>query len=400
MTAFPALAAALALTAHESVLGILGLAASRSIAPIVDRLPPTPPTGRRSGVSVVITAKDEARDIESTVRHFLAQTHVDLEVVVVDDRSRDATGEILDRIAADVDPGRLTVIHNRVLPKGWLGKSHACSVGAAVARKPWILFADGDVTLASADFLARVTAYCDAEGIDHLALVPDTRPMSPLKEAVVGVFGRLYSLGTLAHEQTADRPRGGGGVGAFNLLRRDVYARIGGHGALPLDTGDDFKLGRIVKRWGFRQRLLHGLDAVRCPWHDTAWAVVKGLEKNFFGGFYYSPAFVLLFTLGLLVTVYGPLAWALLSFTGLVGEVSPAWITAPLVAQFLPMIVEWAIVGRRLGFRASTVIGQYAGAALILFAVWNSMLTILRRGGVSWRDSFYPLAELRKHQLP
>ena len=391
---------ALGLTIHEAVMGGLGLAASRTITPILDLIPSAPPIDRRPGVSVVITAKDEARDIEATVRRFVGQTHLDLEVVVVNDRSTDDTGPILDRLVAELGSERLRVIHNAVLPKGWLGKSHACGLGAASARKSWILFADGDVSLDPPDFLARVVDHCEREAIDHLALVPDTRPMTPLKAATVGVFGRLYSLGTLAHEQTADRPRGGGGVGAFNLLRREVYERIGGHGALPLDTGDDFKLGRVVKRWGFRQRLRHGLDTVRCPWHDTAWLLVKGLEKNFFGGFWYSPTLVVVFTVGLLTTVYGPLVWALVAATGACGDVALAWMFLPLVAQFLPMTIEWWTIGRRLGFGASTLIGQYAGAALILFALWNSMFSILRRGGVSWRDSFYSLVELRKHQLP
>ncbi len=45
--------------------------------------------------SVVIAARDEEARIEQTIRHLLAQRGVELEIIVVDDRSADRTGEIL-----------------------------------------------------------------------------------------------------------------------------------------------------------------------------------------------------------------------------------------------------------------------------------------------------------------
>src|SRR5262245_4794641 len=107
-------------------------------------------------LSVVVTARDEAEAIETTVRRLLAQRYDRLEVIVVDDRSTDGTGAILDHLQAKTGPGRLTVIHNRQLPRGWIGKCHACHLGAQRARGDWILFMDGDVELVSEDLLARI----------------------------------------------------------------------------------------------------------------------------------------------------------------------------------------------------------------------------------------------------
>ena len=375
--------------------------AAHSIRPINDVIPMTIPAGPIRGVSVIITAKDEAKDIESTVTHFLAQAHLPLEVIVVNDRSSDATGAILDRLAAGDATGKLKVIHNSVLPKGWLGKSHACHLGVTTARHPWFLFTDGDVRLLQKEFLARVVAHCELVSIDHLALINDMRPMGVMKEAMVTVFGKMYALGTMAHEQNADRRRGGGGIGAFNLVRRSAYDRIGGHAAFPLDTGDDFKMGKLIKRWGFRQRLWHGFGSVHCRWHEGAFDVIRGLEKNFFGGFNYSLTLLTGFTVGLLITVFGPLTLATALLSGAI-EAPPngiAWALLPLAVQLGGYFLEWGMYGRKLGIRWFTPFTQIAGAILILFAGWNSAYRILKRDGVAWRDSYYPLDELKRHQI-
>ena len=98
------------------------------------------PSPREEGVrcSVVIAARDEEARIEETIRHLLAQQGVQAEFIIVDDRSRDRTGEILRRLARD-DP-RVKVKRVEVLPDGWLGKCHACHLGASAATGDWISF--------------------------------------------------------------------------------------------------------------------------------------------------------------------------------------------------------------------------------------------------------------------
>src|SRR5262245_2868349 len=92
--------------------------------------------------SVVIAARDEAARIEQTLRHLLAQRGVEAEFIIVDDRSTDGTGDIVDRFAKD--DSRVRVKRVEVLPEGWLGKCHACHLGASAATGDWILFTDAD----------------------------------------------------------------------------------------------------------------------------------------------------------------------------------------------------------------------------------------------------------------
>jgi hypothetical protein len=364
--------------------------------------------GEPPSLSVVVSARDEAPTIAATVRSFLAQRHPNLEVVAVDDRSTDGTAEILDSLAAEGGSARLKVEHVRALPAGWLGKCHACHAGARRARGEWILFSDGDVCLAKPDLLARVLRFADRQGIDHVAVFPDTRPMSALQSGLMSVFGQVFLLAAGAHEMDRDLQRGGAGVGAFNLVRRSAYERIGGHAALRLDLADDVKLGRLLKESGARQRIYNGLDLVICRWQEGTLNVIRGLEKNFFAGCGYSLASLLVLTLIALGANFGPAALAAAAVvsagpTGATSSGAGGAGAAGWGAAFLPLALQlWFVAegylrdGRRAGMSPWVGLLHPLSVILLLGAAWNSAVVTLAQGGVRWRDTFYPLADLRR----
>ena len=412
------------------VLGVLLRRAARNIPALAAALgagAPLPgPPRRRASLSVVVTARDEAASIGTTVRRLLGQRYPEMEVIAVDDRSSDGTAGILDRLKAECGPapgahGRpgpeLVVIHIRDLPRGWLGKCHACHTGASRARGEWILFLDGDVEVADDELLARVVALAEEHRIDHIAVIPDQRPVSPMQAALLAVFAQMYLLAARLYEMHRDLRRGGAGIGAFNLVRRAAYDRIRGHTLLKLDPTDDFKLGRLLKESGARQRFFDGLGLVRCPWHRGALNVARGLEKNFFAGFAYSVTELIAFTGLALFLAFGPaVAGAAAGFpafaslpaaggnpaAGSLLTAGPGRAAAALIG-WLPLALQALVVWtgfrthtRRHGGNAFLLSALYPAAVLLLLAAaWNSAVRVLARGGVVWRDTFYPLAELR-----
>jgi glycosyltransferase involved in cell wall biosynthesis len=412
------------------VLGVLLGRAARNLpalAATLDAGAPLPGPPRLPSLSVVVTARDEAASIGTTVRRLLAQRYPGLEVIAVDDRSSDGTAEILDRLKSaragppagldDAAAPDLTVLHIRDLPRGWLGKCHACHTGASRARGEWILFLDGDVELADDELLARVVALAEEHHIDHIAVIPDQRPVSPMQAALLAVFAQMYLLAARLYEMHRDLRRGGAGIGAFNLVRRAAYDRIQGHTLLKMDPTDDFKLGRLLKESGARQRFFDGVGLVRCPWHRGALNVARGLEKNFFAGFAYSVTELIAFTGLALILVFGPAvvgaAASFLSAAGLpaagccpaVGNLltaGPGRAAAALLG-WLPMALQALVVWtgfrthtRRHGGNPVLLSALYPAAVLLLLAAaWNSAVRILARRGILWRDTFYPLAELR-----
>jgi hypothetical protein len=394
------------------VLGGLYLAGSRQVRMLSEVLSRFESGGHRSGpdgagsapgvgiarplppLSVVITARDEAPAIETTVRHALAQRYPGIEIIVVDDRSSDGTGAILDGLVAATggSSAALSVIHVRDLPAGWIGKCHACHVGSLRARGEWLLFTDADVTLLAPDLLERVVAWAEARRLDHVGVFPDLRPVGAAQAALLFCFEQAMLLAGHFWEMDRDRPRGGAGVGAFNLVRRSAYERTGGHDRLRMEVAEDYALGRLLKASGGRQRLLSGLGLVRCPWHRGARAVVRGLEKNLFAGVGYSVRAVVWQTLLAVLMQFGPIALALAS-GGVVG-----WGAVALQAAVIAAAA--AAASRRLSTHPVLLWAlEPAACVALVFAVWNSMLTTIRAGGVRWRGTFYPLDALRRGAL-
>ncbi|HET8946166.1 MAG TPA: glycosyltransferase family 2 protein [Candidatus Polarisedimenticolia bacterium] len=374
------------LSAGWVVYGALAVMGARRLRFLSDLLRKDDgPSPAAPSVSVVVTARDEADVIEATVRSLLRQRHPALELILVDDRSTDGTGAILDRLAAEAGPTRFQVIHVAALPEGWLGKCHACHVGAERARGEWLLFLDADVTLGPEELLARTVRLAERRGIDHLPVLPDMRPVGVLQGALLAVFEQALFLHMRFWEMEQDRRRGGSGVGAFNLVRREAYERVGGHARLRLEVAEDYKLGMLLKESGARQRLLSGLGVIFCPWHTSAFGIVRGLEKNFFGGTGYSVGTVVLHTLAILVLQAGPAAFLL------------AGIPWPFLMQQGVLLMMLQSTSRRLSRSPFALWVAYPCAvALLLYAYWNSTIRTLRDGGVRWRDTFYPLDVLRR----
>ena len=139
--------------------------------PVVRDVEEPVPTAYPS-LSVVVPARDEERAAGESVRSMVAQEYPGpLEVVTVDDRSADRTGEILESLRAET-PGLLRVLRVKELPEGWLGKNHALFLGAAEARGDWLLFTDADVVFAP-DCFRKAVSYAVGNGLDHLALAPE-----------------------------------------------------------------------------------------------------------------------------------------------------------------------------------------------------------------------------------
>jgi cellulose synthase/poly-beta-1,6-N-acetylglucosamine synthase-like glycosyltransferase len=212
--------------------------------------PPDPAWATPVHVSVVIAARDEAATITDTVRALLAQRGVALEVIVVSDRSTDGTVDAVRRLGAE--DARARIVEVTALPERWLGKCHACHVGAATAAGTWILFTDADCRL-TPDVLARALAAAAREQADHVALTPG--PVNPTLGAKAWylVFGA--SVANWISAANRDLKDGHFGIGAFNLVRAATYRASGGYEALRLTIVDDVRLSLLVRRAGGRHLL-------------------------------------------------------------------------------------------------------------------------------------------------
>jgi glycosyltransferase involved in cell wall biosynthesis len=343
---------------------------------------PTGSDGRSARrVSVVLAARDEEARIENTVRRLFAQRGIDLEVIVVDDRSKDRTSEILQRLAAEF-PG-LKVKRVDVLPEGWLGKCHACHLGAASVTGDWILFTDADCWLKS-DVIVRAWLVAERVGADHVTMTPGIAGASPAAAAWHLAF--LLSLANWFSGVNRDKPKAYLGLGAFNFVRTDAYRVCGGYEALRLTVLDDVRLGLLLRRADKRTRGFIGGDDTECHWGTTARAMIQIMEKNYFAAVDFRTGLVIS------ASIFAPLVWCgavLGPFTG-----SLSGLAAGL--GLLSLSVPAGVLAGRLGWSRWLAMLTPFAFPLLFYAIWNSMVVTLRNGGIRWRDTFYPLEMLRR----
>ncbi len=374
-----------AVPALETTADLEHVRAARSSAG-VPRPAPTGPGEVRHvpAVSVVVPVRDEAARIGGVLARLRAQIDVELEVIVVDDRSEDATGAIaLEAARADA---RIRLVRIDALPDGWLGKPHACQRGAEIARHPWILFTDGDIEMAP-DVLARALAVAEREQADHIVLAPGCPQRTLAANAVMNSFAALM-LHDLARANRDARNRAVG-IGAFNMVRKSAWHAIGEHTSLAFEVVDDMRLGMLLARSGFRTRARIAVHDVRAEWGGTVTALVTALDKNMFAHMGYSVPLALFSALSMaalwlaaitapfFATTAGWIAFAAFLVNGLVGAEMARRQREPILPAFLAPF----------------------GFGVIPIVILVSMMRTLRRGGVRWRGRLYPLSELRARRV-
>ena len=340
-----------------------------------DRLDDSPPT-----VSVIVPARDEMERIERTVRHLLAQTGVAIQLIVVDDRSADGTSEILARLAATDD--RLTVVRVDEVPDRWLGKCHACQVGANHATGEWLLFTDADAWC-SPRVIGRAITRATADRADHLCLLPGLGKCTVPGQAVV-LFAVLGMLG-IAFAVNCNLPGAYVGVGAFSLVRREAYDAIGGHETLRMEVIDDFALGYHVRRLGRRSRIYAAVHDVNVRWAHSARSFVAVLEKNMFAKLRFS----VVSALANVLLVSG--LWVLPLIGAFVQSTSGLVALAAMLSATIPA----SIMARRYGWPWPVGLLTPLSLPILVWATVYSAVSVMCRGGIQWRETFYPLATLR-----
>lgn len=353
---------------------------------LLHQIPPADP-GAMPSVSIVIAARNEERGIEPALRSVLGQRGERIEVIVVDDRSDDSTGAILDRMAAE-NP-RLHVVHVAELPGGWLGKNHALWLGAHAARGELLLFTDADVVM-KPDTVLRAAGYTEREKLDHLTVAPRVIMPGALLKAFGVVFTIMFSFFTRPWKARDPRSRAHIGIGAFNLVRADTYRRIGTHRAIAMRPDDDLKLGKLVKKNGGVQEMVIGAELVSVEWYHSVREAVHGLRKNGFAGVDYRLSMVIFATLSQLLFFIWPFfaVWVTDGWTQI--------LYAIVIALLLLMFAGSAVAQGAPVWHG--VLWPLA-SAMFIFVVWNATIYALVNRGIEWRGTHYPLDELKANKV-
>ena len=359
-------------------------------------------------VSIIVPARNEEENIRETLLQLLALDYSNYEIIAVNDRSTDRTGQIMDEVAAagsadtlvrvsaaptlqtnadrSVRATRLKVIHVSELPPGWLGKTHAMWMAGRQATGNWLLFTDADV-LFKPDSLRRAVAYAEVERADHVVLFPRMIMKSAGERMMIAFFQALFVFGHRPWKVANPKARDHMGVGAFNLVRRSVYDTVGTYRALRMEVLDDMKLGKVVKNAGFAQRNVFGEDLISLRWAKGAFGIVNNLTKNFFAVLSFQWPRTVVSIVGLGFLNLGP-------FLGV--WLAQGWTRIPYAIALVSLFGIYYGMSSRSSVPAYYFFLHPVSSSLFMYTLLRSMLHTLSNDGIVWRGTKYPLEELRK----
>jgi len=345
--------------------------------PLPERLPK---------VTVIIPAKDEAERIEQCVRSVLAMDFASFDVIAIDDRSRDNTGQILDRLEPEAK-GRLRVVHVApdALPAGWLGKCNALFVGSrAATQSDWLLFVDSDV-IVQQDALRATLALAAHRKYDVLTILTRLECDSFLERMMLPLCAGLWSVMFRISLTNDDNGETAAANGQFFLVRRTAYEAVGGHAAVRDQIVEDVELMRLLKSRGFRTRFMFGSHLAATKMHSTLRQMFHGWGRIFSGTARRETAPILLATTFLIVagfSVYPALFYGIVRIVR-VGD--GIWLLAG-VCHWLLMMLFLAMIYRGSGNRARYM-HLFPVSASLLVAFLAYSLRLCRTGRVTWRGT-------------
>lgn len=362
---------------EHAIAGLVALAGALLFSLRLARIRAQTPhdLGRESAdVSVIVPARDEAHNLPTLLRSLRLLSPPPREIIVVDDGSSDATGEIARGFGA-------TVLSPPPRPAHFIGKPWACLAGARAASGRFLLFTDAD-TAHAPDSLARALSALVNTRAGLLSLIP-THRVEAGWERLQGVFQLLLLLATRADTRALHR-RGARpfAIGQYLLFRRQVYDAIGGHAATPGRIAEDLALARLVAEAGYGVCVLHAERALSVRMYPEGLrAFFAGWRRNFRDG---------LAAAGVRAT---------LELTLVIGWLLgvPLWLVQALSSGALGWAVGWAFVYLATALviaREQRRYGNFSPASALVYplfvlvfvavsvaAAWDA----LRKRPVTWR---------------
>lgn len=336
-------------------------------------------------VSIIVPACNEEETIEPALQSLLGLDYANLEIIVINDRSTDRTGEVLKNFQRKHP--QLKVLEIEKLPEGWLGKNHAMYQGAQTAQGEYLLFTDADI-LFEATTIARAMNLLVGENIDHLSLIFKNIAKGWLLNAMmVDVGAGLFFL-FKPWKVSDPKSRHFIGAGAFNLVRRSVYMAIDGHNIIRMHPIDDVMLGKMIKRNGFRQECLSGYDFLQVHWYATPGKMVQGLMKNIFALYNYRVSWALGAVMVIIVGTILPFWGTIFS-----GGAAQLFFGLTILVRLASATLGCLHTGTTLWAVPFSFITPYVNIYIIL----KGMLTNIADNGITWRGTYYNLDELRKN---
>lgn len=338
-------------------------------------------------LSILVPACNEEDSIEPALRSLLEQDYPNLEIIALNDRSTDNTGQIINRLSDEFES--LRALHIEYLPDDWIGKTHALQKGYEASKGEWILATDADVCY-KPKALRSIMAVALHKNLDHISCLPDMINNGFLHEMTYnGFVSFVAGVQNMAGVQDAESDDYFT-FGAFNMFKRGAFEKTEGFSWLRMEIADDMGVGKMLRDAGARQGFFLAFDQMELEWYGSLRNMIDGLEKNgiaVLAHYNYFRGFAI------------PAVWAVIFVGPILGLFSTYLITQLLSAAAMIATIPLNIASARKFERPiSTFLLAPLGVCIMNYALLRSTYMCTKRGGVEWRGDTYSVEKLRKNQ--
>ncbi|MDB4923716.1 glycosyltransferase family 2 protein [Mucilaginibacter sp.] len=347
----------------------------------IRQLSKQPVIEKQPSLAIIIAVRNEEEDLAKALQSLCNINYQNCRIIVVNDRSTDRTPEILEDFKRSHP--QLNVVTINVLPGGWLGKNNALYQGYLNSTEEWLLFTDADIVF-HPDAISRALGYVVNNQLDHITILPEMVSRSVLLNSVFATFCIMLMMHMKPWDAKNPKSKSFAGVGAFNLIRRDAYEKIGTHTKIKLRPDDDLQLGMKVKLTNLRQDVLAGKGYICLEWYKNLRQFGNGLLKNSFAAANYKLTTAIANVLFILVAIALPMPVMFIFGT----------VTIRLMATIMLLfhITYMIIVPPNKWWHAFMI--PFAGF-FVAYVFLRAALITVKQGGIYWRDNFYSLKMLR-----
>lgn len=329
-------------------------------------------------VSVIVPARNEAgRVLRQSISSILSQDYENFEVIVVNDRSTDKTGEILEQLAKDNT--NLKVVNGKEPEPGWLGKPFALQQGYEKASGEWVLITDADIIF-SPSTLKTAVNFARKNGLDALTLLPKIIHRSFWETLFLPVFGWFCLLAMPPQFVNNPKRKEAMGIGNFFLFRKSVLDELGGFSLVRGEVAEDLRMAEILKQRGFKLRIEYAPKLIETRMYSGFKQIWEGFTKNLFSGVKFSLRKSILSSFFIfLFGVFPAFAAILMLVSGI--YTLAFWF----FLVYLMQVLTFVIVHLKWEGNSPYALLTPLGILLFLLVFINSTFRIVTGKGVTWK---------------
>jgi hypothetical protein len=335
-------------------------------------------------VSVLIPARNEALRIAPLLDSILSSQHVDCDICVLDDESRDATAAIVSGYSERHSNVRL--IHGKPVPAGWSGKQYACYQLSQHAKHDEFVFLDADVSL-SADALNRAVTQRQKGDVDLLSGFPRQRVVTFGEQLLIPLINViLLCFLPFVLMRWTQMVGAAAGCGQFFLTTREAYQRSGGHSTIRNSLHDGIMLPRAYRRLGLTTDLFDASDIAECRMYQSFQETWSGLMKNASEGFAKMPLLPVMSLLLLMAFVFPIIGMFAIGLGYMAHHFLPAVLAATILGYLPRLICCYKFDRAWIGCMLHPV-----SITLFLIIQWTALIRKSRGKAVQWRQRNYEM---------